>query len=211
MTSQVKVIPCRWKHLHGEGMQAVYRATCGRVGCPGHLGDLQYVDSPSNRVASDLQHRREFIDLVRSGAVPELLSQEQIEARQRELELIERQAPPTSLSQEGEWRMSAEPLLKKIGPSKQQRGFTGPGGYAFYYGYADTGFRISLTGRRSRKGWHIARRPMEGVSRDLRIPGASNKFIEGQVVRPNDRVYCRVCGELNQLTWPTALKDHRAP
>ena len=128
---------------------------------PGALGDLKFVDSPSNRVASDLRHRREFNESVRTGALPGLLTQDQLEARQHETELIESQIPSMNLPQEGEWRMSAEPLLKKLGP---QHPFVGPGGYALYYGYADSGYRISLTGKRSRKGWQIARRPMEGVS-----------------------------------------------
>jgi hypothetical protein len=168
------------------------------------------MDSPSNRVASDLQHRRDFIELARTGALPGLLTQERIEARQHELEFIASQVPLMDLPHDGEWLMSAEPLAKQLGHSSQQRAFLGPGGYAFYYGYADSGYRISQTGKRSRKGWQIARRPMEGVSRDLRIPGASNKFIEGQVVRPHDRVYCTVCDALNQLDWPDTLKDSRA-
>jgi hypothetical protein len=204
VSATAQIIPCQWKHLYGKGRKAIYRATCGRERCPGHLGDLLFMDSPSNRAASDLRHRREFNELVRTGALPGLLTQDQFEARQRETELIESQVPFMNLPQEGEWRMSAEPHLKKLGP---QRPFVGPGGYAFYYGYADSGYRISLTGKRSRKGWQIARRPMEGASRELRIPGASNKFIEGQVVRPTDQVRCRLCGQLNQLDWPDALKD----
>jgi hypothetical protein len=203
-------IACRWKRLYGLGRQAVYRATCGRESCPGHLGDMSYTDSLAHRTASDLQHRRNFDELVRTGALPGVLTHKQAEARHHETEWIASQVAHLDLPQEGEWRMSAELLLKKLGPSDQKITFIGPGGYAFYRGYRDSGFHIALTGKRSRKGFHIARRPMEGVSRDLRIAGVSNKFIEGQVPRPTDRVWCRVCGQLNQLDWPDALKDPEA-
>jgi hypothetical protein len=40
--SKDATVACRWKRVFGKGRDAVYRATCGRPGCPGHLGDLAH-------------------------------------------------------------------------------------------------------------------------------------------------------------------------
>ena len=51
MTASVAPITCRWKHLRGEGRRAIYRATCGRAACPGHLGELSYTGSFTDEAA----------------------------------------------------------------------------------------------------------------------------------------------------------------
>ena len=40
-----QAIPCRWKHLRGEGRKALFRATCGQDQCRGHLGNLRFQGS----------------------------------------------------------------------------------------------------------------------------------------------------------------------
>ena len=102
-----------------------------------------------------------------------------------------------------EWLMSAELTRTKYPPSNSSK-------HAFYRGYADTGFHISRGGKRGRHGGYVPRRPMEGILRDVRVAGVTFKHIEGQAVRPGDRVWCTVCGEQNQLNWPDALKDPAA-
>lgn len=42
MSASTSPISCRWKHVGGKEFEAVYRATCGRPNCRGHLGDLAH-------------------------------------------------------------------------------------------------------------------------------------------------------------------------
>jgi hypothetical protein len=155
-----------------------------------------------------LKRRRQGIEQLRAGAAPGLFTDEEIESMAREVEHVAGQTQHLDLPKDGEWLMSAELRRTKSTPSDRSDILSR--GYAFYRGYADTGFRISRGGKRTRDGWQYPRRRMEGVSRDMRVPGVAVNVIEGQAVRPTNHVWCPICGQLNQLDWPDALKNPRA-
>ena len=75
---------------------------------------------------------------------------------------------------------------------------------AFYRGFSDSGFRVAFggNGKRTPHGTPIGRRP--------KIPH-SLFAVQGQIITPTDRIWCPVCGTLNQLDWPDALRDGAAP
>ncbi len=219
-------VAARWKRVRGRGLDAVYRASCGKGGCPGFLGELRYAASGAQQAIQlrDYARReRECLQVIADGgprggggpAVPEWARDLDLDealdmAREREEEVarllevvgddVEKYFPE---SLEG-WWMRARPYA-----SRQP---TEPELKAVYAGYADTGYRISLGGKRSLDGLRIGRRPSleedaPPVFRELRGTHA----VEGQLVGPTDRIWCRVCGVLNQLDGPAELRDSQAP
>ena len=206
-------ISCRWKHLRGEGGRAIYRATCGRAACPGHLGDLSYFDTFIEEAAkAEEQFRRESRQLERAVArgqttanVAALLMREAEETleEQRRLSDIEKVKGP--LGPAWGWRMEAQFVVHRNWqfPSAIQ---------PIYYGHADTGYRISHGGKRSRDGFRVGRRPdvrpplPMSLLADLEDP----RGVDGQKPRLPARIWCRICRTLNYLDWPGPLQDPEA-
>jgi hypothetical protein len=203
-------LPCRWKHVHGEGQGAVYRATCGRPGCPGHLGDLSYRGTVTEEAAkAEEEAQRERRQLERevargeSTATAAALLLREMEAaleESRQLRDIEkaigRRAPAPG------WCMNAQFVVHRNWqfPSALQ---------PIYYGHADTGYRISHTGKRSRSGARVGRRPNvrpalpTALMSDLDDP----RGVDGQTPRLPTRITCRICRTLNHLDWPGSMQD----
>ncbi len=77
-----------------------------------------------------------------------------------------------------------------------------------YYGYDDTGYRISLGGKRSRSGLRVGRRAFEtgGRSTDRTAPALSRWggpiSPSGQAPVPPCLIWCPVCGSLNDVPTP---------
>jgi hypothetical protein len=204
MNSRTTPITCRWKRLRGEGRGAFYRASCGHETCPGHLGDLAYVDSLRDQLWSYLKRHRRDPERLRAGDGPRLWTKEETEStNRREVDAILRQGRQIM----SEWLMSAEPLETKRAPSHHGDAFYRR--HAFYRGYADTGYRISRGGKRTPDGWQVPRRSMEGISRDVRVDGVAVDHIEGQAVRPADKVQCPVCSQLTLFDRAHPLKVPR--
>jgi hypothetical protein len=214
-----ETIPCRWKHLRGEGRKAMYRATCGRGKCRGHLGDLRFQGSYEDAAADVLEEYRRDRSRLEQGIargehpsrggrsadeeLARLVSRE--ETAQRHLQEAAADERAGRVNAQQEWRMSALPCLGQFVYSDD---YPTP----IYYGHADSGFRISFRRKYSRSGNEIGRRPMYPA--DHRSPGwmtevygAGRHGLKGQRVLPTDRVWCPVCGTLNQLEWPEQLKD----
>jgi hypothetical protein len=81
-----------------------------------------------------------------------------------------------------------------------------------YRGYPDSGYRITTGSKHSRKGGSKGRRSLKMYSLEDEIGiGVVLQDVVGQVVRPTDRIWCPVCGTLNQLDWPSVLRDREAP
>ena len=227
-------IPCRWKRLRGTGREAIYRATCGRAGCPGHLGDLSYLDGRSAdlhqefralvkmsaRLGREVVRLRQEADQLRNSARFSMSPGDEagasagtIPPETADRSVIERivQEVRASLPPARTWLMSAAPIEHaSSGPSRR--------GGAVYRGFAEAGFRISHTGRRALNGNRIGRRPLRLLGNPLNpLPQDSAarealqmRDVDGQIVQPTDRVWCPVCGALNQLNWPEPLQDFSA-
>ena len=73
-----------------------------------------------------------------------------------------------------------------------------------YYGYADTGYRISHQGKRNRDGRRIGRRPFQGTP-------AIGPFYPWEPAcqgpEPPCRIWCPVCGSLNDVALPDELRE----
>jgi len=220
-----EAIPCRWKQLRGAGRDAIYRATCGRASCPGHLGDLSYF-APSEEwweeLAALVTRGRPRLELdaddrsplsavaavVRSNYLAEFVAfiaeRKGLTAAQRELAIkrLETKGVERELFRAG-WHMQAEQHESVVAPHHDPP-------EAIYYGHRDSGFRISVGGKRSRDGLRIGRRAPTQPTPPGTVETLGPRYVEGQRVRLTDRVWCRVCGTLNQLVWPEPLKDSKA-
>lgn len=195
-------IACRWKHLGGEGRLATYRATCGHKDCPGHLGDLAYSYDEARQLDGYFEQYGQADGLFRSGLLPYDLTQH--EAIENEVRRIVSQNRTTDLPEEGTWTMSAQLTTSARRSSNRGRSVSD---FHIYHGDADHGYRIEkVAWKQMKNGIPIPRRPIEGFSRDLRVPGLTARVIQGQTVCPMDRVWCSSCGRLNLLDWPAALK-----
>lgn len=175
----------RWKHLCGEGREAIYRATCGRAGCPGHLGDLGFDRSDDWAEVAAL--------LSADDVNPELLQTAK-----------EAWTP--------EWSMSAEPqhvsrmatVAARTGFDAIYRGF-GDTGYRISHGG-----KRSRHGERVGRRPDPIPLPLSALRKLEQSLELHPYFVSGQTVRPTDRVWCPSCGTLNRLDWPEPLQDPRA-
>jgi hypothetical protein len=202
-------IPCRWKHVRGEGRQAIYRATCGQGQCRGHLGDLAW------RGLSDEDLRR-WLEAADAHARHQWLA----EHHQELLHLYDLGTPEDGPHAE----VLAETVRGLVLDEAQGRGWfmvprvlTRPDDdkQPIYYGYADSGYRISFSGKRSHRGrgQRVGRRPLGQSMPGWAVEAAgSERVAAGQPVRPPAHIWCPIssCGALNHLGWPEPLKDLRA-
>jgi hypothetical protein len=210
----------RWKKLRGEGREAIHRAICGAPRCPGALGELAYFAGAAQQTArmrdEALRELRRLEVAVAEGASIRHFfgwdedgdPQEALADAREQVAQVERIAmttadlPETALPRVRiGWLMSAS--------SRVRPGRGGPVDLeAVYAGYPDTGFRISRGGKRSSDGMRVGRRRF--LPKDL-SPGFLNLYgthsVQGQNVGPTDRIYCPVCGTLNQLDWPEDLQE----
>jgi hypothetical protein len=182
----VEAIPCRWKHLRGTGLAAVYRAICGatrgRGVCRAHLGDLHHACQRSvqeNR-ASSARDALEWASSQLGISMPaDLLGDYCSKRRYR------------SLPSRG-WSLSGPPI-----PGREP---------AIYRGYADSGYRIVFRGKTARNGARVGRRPSSMWQPDL-DQETRERPVDGRTpVPPTDHIWCPMCGTLNQLDWPEPLR-----
>ncbi|MDP9358874.1 MAG: hypothetical protein M3R02_27070 [Chloroflexota bacterium] len=100
------------------------------------------------------------------------------------------------------WAMHPERPPHEPGTSRDRKPFP------LYYGFADTGLRISYKGHRSKEGYRIGRRPFRGRkdgADKLRWMGeeTADPFDAfGQPAFPPCLIYCPVCGSLNDVGVP---------
>jgi hypothetical protein len=100
------------------------------------------------------------------------------------------------------WVMVAEPTDARRGRGYESRP------YRIFRGYRDTGYRISLTGKRSRNGGRIGRRPATDPAPlpEMKSLKRYTHVVAGQQPQLGDRIWCPVCGTLNQLIRPEQLR-----
>jgi hypothetical protein len=188
----VEAIPCRWKHLRGTGLAAVYRATCGatrgRGECRAHLGDLHHL---CQRVVSDgdedpsVREGRERAASQLGISMPVDFLRDECRNRQRY-----RNVPGKG------WTLSGPPV-----PGRET---------AIYRGYADSGYRIVLRGKIARNGKRIGRRPSDSWERDF-DQETRERPVDGRTpVPPTDHIWCPMCGTMNRVGWPDALQGCEA-
>ena len=205
-------ISCRWKHLRGEAHRAIYRATCGRATCPGHLGDLRYEGSFAEEAAkAEEEARRERRGLERAVACGQstrdaaAVVMREIDADLEEARRLRDMEEALGGRSPGDWSMRACWVTHGNGRTPLNI-------EPIYYGHADTGYRISHRGKRSRRGWRVGRRP--DVRPALPIPLLADaddpRAVDGQEVRLPARIWCPVCDALNRLDWPVPLQDPQA-
>jgi hypothetical protein len=88
----------------------------------------------------------------------------------------------------------------------------GPKTVPLYYGYPDTGYRISFRGKRTKNGFRVSRRPYEGgsnFSHVMQKHGLETAWRPGsQTPQPPCNIWCPVCGSLNSVPLPEALVEH---
>jgi len=174
-------IPCRWKHLRGQGTDAIYRASCG-TGCPGHLGDLRFVDGHY------LQRRISMLQPIDPDAPAweRKLSDEEYAAMAAAY-LPRRVGIARGFA--SAWILSASPLIGR--PQD-----------AIYHGYADSGFKITVGGKRASNRARVGRRgsPIYDRMMESRKP-------QGQTVQPPARIWCPACGMLSVVELPESLRS----
>ncbi len=209
----VEAIPCRWKHLRGEGHRAIFRATCGRATCPGHLGDLRYNGSFAEEAAEaeeEVQReRRELERAVASGqSTPDVaaLLMRETEVALEEARRLRDFEEAVGVRAPGDWCMQACWVVHGNGRTPL---YNEP----IYYGHADKGYRISHRGKRSRRGTRVGRRPdvRPALPTSLLADFDDPRGVDGQDVRPPACIWCPVCGTLNRLDWPEQLRDSQSP
>lgn len=184
----------RWKHLRGEGREAVYRAICGRPSCPHALGELVY----------------------RSGVRGEAGS---LRARLRAAEAVLGDRPrPEDAAMLAEIRRGVEWLdansLGTTAPGWIMRAPKHNGIRGIYRGFPDSGYRISFGGKRSLGGVRVGHRQQDPAwSSMLTLPETKAvggpRGVFGQTPCPPARVWC-LCGTLNALDWPEPLQGLQA-
>jgi hypothetical protein len=134
-----------------------------------------------------------------------LVSQE--EREQRLLEEVAADEQAGRVKAEQEWRMFAIPVL---GDFVYADDYSVP----IYSGHADTGYRITFGGKRSRSGKQIGRRPLypaqlQSPSWMTEIYGTGRRGLLGQRFGPPALIWCPIstCGTLNYVDWPESLQD----
>ncbi len=195
----------RWKALSDVALRAV----CGKPGCPGALGRfqrftadrldptydeeiLQSLESIHPGLPRGTEKLKRPIDEQRAMATLERHHAyliRDIKAKKRAAESWQDKADRFI----DEWQMTPDDALDPT---------TDP----IYYGYPDSGFRISYRGKRTRKGLRISRRPFPAVSefdKHLRDHGlASERSASGQSPSPPCKIWCPVCDSLNFVPRP---------
>jgi hypothetical protein len=215
--SAPEALPCRWKHLRGSGRKALYRATCGRGECRGHLGDLCFVGTAQDQteILADLarhwyRSRRPERPDARDDS---WATEEDLVIFATEAEEVVRQLGRQAADERAGrvrlvtgWMMLAFPLQgrRALPPPTND---TQP----IYWGHRDSGYRISFGGKRSQDGVRVGHRPLlQDAPSPVRDAFGGSRPVQGQTPRPTDCIWCPICGTLNRLEWPEPLKDSQA-
>lgn len=190
-------------------------ALCGTTGCPGSLGGL--IESPAvseGQAVRDDQQRVNFydetIDHFSRRAKRLIQKADNAAAQQRVEETHSRMIKHFAREREmvvrgrdgelGTLRMSltAPPHMPTTLPQNQPD--------PIYYGFADTGYRISTKGNRE---------PRDGDRRGRRqFRGPQSRFpleAPGVVVTPPCLIWCPICGRLNDVGLPPGFEPSPAP
>lgn len=220
----------RWKVLGGHEETERFRSICGKPGCPGSLGRLmevratvegnnlsEHVDvliemyESQDRMLLEMQQRTPLPPTI---ADPAGRAAALTKAREQLAVVIAQVKGIRDLSVESQ-RQSDEilgilPIRGEIWAMHPERPHREPGTpkkrnpAPLYYGFPDTGFRISLKGNRARDGSRIARRPFLSRASDPAQERARQEFNSpyyptGQLVCPPCRIWCPVCDSLNEV------------
>ncbi len=240
----------RWKQLSGRGLDTRLRAHCGKPGCPGSLGVLQSIDSPTfspDKVKAHYEHMlsmlenldREYSMMDQREDLPEEIDRDKrraslSDARSQVARVIDvarklldrevtnavkREKQRTAMPDDvPRWVMRPERPPHEPGTSRDRRP------HPLYYGFTDTGLRISYQGHRSKEGYRIGRRPFRGRKDGKDKLGwlgeeTADRFEAfGQPAFPPCLIFCPMCGSLNDVGVPPgfeleeideSLPDHR--
>jgi hypothetical protein len=203
-------VTARWKRKD-IGELHVYVATCGN--CPGALGglcrepDLIQIKEQATEALDDINERRDRGEAL-SGEEYALLghlSEEQRFAQRLLSDPLALRALGGLFGTEERWSMSL---------ALSHQGCDG-----VYYGFADSGYRISLSGKkRNRSGQRVGRRP-DHPPRDVPVTlGPKNadpfdedpaRVVSGQRPVPPCRIWCPVCKRLNEVPLPRGFRRHQ--
>lgn len=221
----------RWTRIRGVGRDPAFRAVCGQGRCPGSLGRLEesLLADPDAMDAFYAEWRRGLETMDRLLAPteqhiyvpPGAAGAEEAEAFLAELrarvarslvDVEQSGRVDRAIVRELAARPAARPLLPRwlIFPERPHREPGTPPARSprpVYYGYPDTGYRISLAGRRSRRGDRIGRRPALPGPNAIDIasmpkPYGADRQVDGQYPVPPCRIVCPVCGARNHLDPP---------
>lgn len=201
----------RWK----ASSNMVLRAICGKPGCPGALGRFQrftfdWLDPTAlekslhaletfqteiENLEWKNQAKVEFDELLqRCKANLQAYVDSMRHAAQNWSDIRDRSMDT--------WVMMPDDAInRKLAP--------------IYYGYPDSGFRISYKGKRTKKGLRISRRPFPAVSgfeehlRNHRL--VSEWSAPGQAPSPPCKIWCPVCDSLNLVPLPEGFETIDTP
>lgn len=209
-----------WKEIPGDRDDGPsYRAICGKRGCPSSLGVLRSFDPrwafplgtairEAETLRAEIQEISEQLSRIKTtGGVPADADKARwISLHDRSIDLtgrwlaLHREAQDKGQAEndidgptapQPSWIMMLETPPVEPGTSRILRP------RPIYCGFPDTGYRISQRGKRAGNGQRISRRPFRGGD-DGRDPWIA----PGQVPIPPCRIYCPVCGTLNELPVP---------
>lgn len=212
----------RWKKLRdpepdagGDWERRRFRAICGKPSCPASLGELWNTSATARdpndvveETADGLEEMASAIDALIEESPDGKVRAELVELRRSVAKEHERVvgdqfwgeiAIPSAIHavKGPRWVMSPER------PDHEPETPRARAPMSTYHGYPDSGYRISHGGKRNKEGWRIGRRPFKGST----FEGLSNPWDAGtQDPTPPCRIFCRVCGSLNQVDLPDELR-----
>lgn len=222
--------PARWKRLARPDRDVRYRAICGRPGCPGSLGQLLNFGLRRRETADALFARRQALledyDLLlvkmeertdlppgmdrekRLASLAELRAQA---TRQRACAEEDRRSMAAIFGVLADradlWDLLPDWAMRPEAPHRERGTPTDRSPHPIYHGHPDTGYRISLGGKRVRAGHRIGRRPQQTAPSGVDITPLAPRFadrrrVHGQSPIPPCRIFCPVCGSPNDVGIP---------
>lgn len=231
----------RWKEIRRPKVTDGFRAICGKPGCPGSLGWLMELGASAGvnlpgsidlMIESLVEQDRLYAEMQQRTILPPEITNPEGRAellsnlRREVAELIDQatQARKAAADSTGKLNNAVTVLLRQgevwaLHPERPHREPDTPierSPRPLYYGFSDSGYRISIKGNRARDGERIGRRPfhfkapgpeLERVHQDLTHPYTPT----GQFVAPPCRIWCPVCASLNEVGLPPGFELEDAP
>jgi hypothetical protein len=220
--SQVPQFTAKWKNVGKDS----FRAVCGNPKCPGALGLLFLLKcdrldtSELEKSVQGFQHVQrqfEFIisERIKEGAEPNsapiLARREAVTVLQKRIDALVAYIESLKVAGaelESDEHRYVDALVMVPDRNIKDDPKTAP----LYYGYPDTGYRISFRGKRTRDGFRVSRRPYEGgsnFSHVMQKHGLETAWRPGsQTPQPPCNIWCPVCGSLNSVPLPEAVVEH---
>ncbi len=236
----VSTYTARWKEFAPRSEVAQWRAVCGKPKCPGSLGRLaQIIAADPDRVERswtgiiesfmeqkacleameqrtdvpegiDPVKRRRFLVMMRER-VDAMLTYAEV-GRRDDVETARRTRNALTMTSDDipEWGLVPDVPFHEPGTPRNRRP------RPIYYGYQDSGYRISVGGKRTRDGHRVGRRPY--IPRDdlpewcrAMTPPQGPVDATGQFVTPPCRIWCPVCKSLNKVNAPPGFEVVEQP